>query len=91
MTISAKHLLASLTALSLVVAPVAAQADTRASDNAAAYAVPVVVVDDDDDGIAVWVYLFGSAVLFAMLAAGIEGGASDERPSVPNNQSNGAN
>jgi len=89
MTFATKHILASLTAFSLVAAPVAAQADTRANDNAAAYAVPND--DDDDDGVAVWVYLFGSTALFALFAAGIKGGASDERPTVPNNQSNGAN
>ncbi len=90
MAFAAKQFLTSLTAFSLVAAPIAAQANTRAGDNATAYAVPIVDNDDDDEGVAVWVYLFGAAALWALLAAGIKGGANDERPTVPNNQSNGA-
>mgnify|MGYP001032365530 CR=1 FL=1 len=89
MAFAKKQILAGMTAFSLIAAPIAAQADTRAGDNTAAYAVPIG--DDDDEGVAVWVYLFGGVALWALLAAGIKGGSSGDKPTIPNNQSNGAN
>ncbi|MEP5936805.1 MAG: hypothetical protein ABJ239_00605 [Erythrobacter sp.] len=84
----AKEITSAFAAISLAITPVAAQANTRAADHATAYAV---IDDDDDDEVAVWVYLFGGVALFALLAATLDGSSGTERPTVPTNQSNGAN
>ena len=85
----AKDMISACLAISLASAPVIAQANTRAADHATSYVI--VDEDDDDDEVGVWVYLFGGVALWAVFAAALDGGSSKEKPTVPANQSNGAN
>ena len=81
----------AMAVLSLAFAPIAAQANTRAADYGTSYAPAADDDDDDDDGVAVWALIFGGVGIWAVFAAAIDGGSGKDKPTVPNNQSNGAN
>lgn len=89
------HLLAASAAIGLAIAPIAAQANTRAGDSTPIYAMQglpfVDVDDDDDDDEGGWLrgILFGGLLIGALGGVLIVVGDGDNQ-SPPNNQSPGA-
>lgn len=101
MTNRLRKLIGSAAALSLAATPVAASADTRATDSNAYYSSPallqagalprdatIVPEDDDDRDAAIWYWLLGGTVFFAALSLFV---SNEPGASTPTNQSNGAN
>lgn len=92
----ASKLALNLAAAAMVLMPVCAQANTRASSTSGSYqtaaanpSAPVAQTDDDDDDLAGLVWIIGGTALAAIIAAAISGGSSSQ--SRTPNQSNGAN